>query len=72
MKNKITIALAVLALNASVFVACAQDTNGPANAGGGPRGHRPPPSPLMQALDANHDGVVSVAEHEQARAARRQ
>ena len=62
MKNKIAIALAVLALNASVFVACAQDTNGPANAGRGPGGHRPPPSPLMQALDANHDGVIDADE----------
>jgi EF hand len=62
MKNKIAIALAVLALNASVFVACAQDTNGPANAGGGPGGHRPPPSPLMQALDVNHDGVIDADE----------
>lgn len=73
MKNKITIALAVLALGASAFVASAQDNNTPPNGGdqggqgwqggpGGPMGHRPPPSPLMQALDVNHDGVIDADE----------
>ena len=33
MKNKITIALAVLALGASAFVASAQDNNTPPNGG---------------------------------------
>jgi hypothetical protein len=33
-------------------------TNGPA---GGHR-HRPPPMPIIQALDANHDGIISAAE----------
>jgi hypothetical protein len=31
----------------------------------GPRGmngHRPPPSPVMEALDANHDGVIDADE----------
>jgi hypothetical protein len=76
MKNKITIALAVLALGASAFVASAQDNNTPPNGGGqgwqggpggpggpgGMNGHRPPPSPLMQALDVNHDGVIDADE----------
>jgi EF hand len=70
MKNKIAIALAVLALGASAFVASAQDTNPPPNDGvqgwqggpGGMHGHRPPPSPLMQALDVNHDGVIDADE----------
>jgi EF hand len=69
MKNKIAIALAVLALGASAFVASAQDNNTPPPGGGpddqgghgGMMGHRPP-SPLMMALDANHDGVIDAAE----------
>ena len=42
---------------------------GPGNRGnqgpgqGGPEGgHRPPPSPLFEALDLDHDGVISAAE----------
>jgi hypothetical protein len=76
MKNKIAIALTVLALGASAFVASAQDNNMPPPGGGpdgqgwqggpggpgGMNGHRPPPSPLMQALDANHDGVIDADE----------
>lgn len=67
MKNKITIALAVLALGASALVAGAQDNNIPPNGGGqggpgGRMGHRPPPPPLMLALDVNHDGVIDSNE----------
>jgi hypothetical protein len=72
MKNKIAIALAMLALGASAFVASAQDNNTPPVGGpngqdgpggpGGMRGHRPPPSPLMLALDVNHDGVIDADE----------
>jgi len=73
MKNKITIALAVLALGASALVASAQENNTPPNGGGqdwqgrpggpgGRMGHRPPPSPLMEALDVNHDGVIDSNE----------
>jgi hypothetical protein len=74
MKNKITIALAVLALGASALVASAQDnTNTPPNGGGqdwqngpggpgGRMGRRPTPSPLMEALDVNHDGVIDADE----------
>ncbi len=29
---------------------------------GGPDGHRPPPSPIIEALDANHDGVIDASE----------
>lgn len=36
---------------------------------GGRMGHRPPPSPLMLALDANHDGVIDAAEIANASAA---
>jgi hypothetical protein len=37
---------------------------GPGGPGGGGHGrhHRPPPSPLIMALDANHDGVISADE----------
>ncbi len=72
MKSKIAIALAVLALGASALVAGAQDNNTPPNGGrdwqgepggpGGRMGHRPPPSPLMEALDVNHDGVIDADE----------
>jgi hypothetical protein len=73
MKNKIAIALAVLALGASAIVASAQDNNTPPNGGnqdwqngtggpGGRMGRRPPPSPLMEALDVNHDGVIDADE----------
>jgi len=73
MKNKITIALAVLALGATALVASAQDNNTPPNGGGqdwqngpggpgGMMGRRPPPSPLMEALDVNHDGVIDADE----------
>jgi hypothetical protein len=64
MKNKMTTALAVLALGASAFVASAQeDTNTvPDGAPPGRHGHRPPPSPLIEALDVNHDGVIDSNE----------
>jgi hypothetical protein len=76
MKNKIAIALAVLALGASAFVASAQDNNPPPPGGGpdgqggpggpggpgGMMGRRPPPNLLMQALDVNHDGVIDADE----------
>jgi EF hand domain-containing protein len=67
MKNKIAIALAMLALGAAAFVASAQDNNAAPDGGGQPRpggmkGHRPPPSPLMMALDVNHDGVIDADE----------
>jgi hypothetical protein len=32
-------------------------------------GHRPPPSPLMEALDANHDGIIDADEIANASAA---
>ena len=92
MKNKITIALAVLALGASAIVASAQDNNawpndggprgpggpgaqgrpgGPGRQGGpgGMMGRRPPPSPVIAALDVNHDGVIDADEIANASAA---
>ena len=71
---KIKTTLAMLALGATVLgVGCSSDRNccrPPPHVGqaGGPgcpdmKGHHPPPpSPLMQALDANHDGVIDADE----------
>ncbi|MGD0351083.1 MAG: EF-hand domain-containing protein [Verrucomicrobiota bacterium] len=71
---KIKTTLAILALGATVLgVGCSANSNccrppPPAGQAGGPRGpgmkgHRPPPpSPLMQALDVNHDGIIDSNE----------
>jgi hypothetical protein len=70
MKTKIL--LTVLALGISAFIAGAQDNNdGPPGSGGpggqgGPGGpgrhHRPPPLPIVTALDVNHDGIIDSNE----------
>ena len=68
MKPTKKIMLTLLVLGASAFVASAQDENGGPPLGGrfpnGPRpnGHRPPPLPLVMALDVNHDGVIDANE----------
>jgi hypothetical protein len=55
--------LAVLALGASALAVNAQDANQQQNGPGSNfNGHRPPPSPLFQALDVNHDGVIDADE----------
>ena len=79
MKTKMKTMLALLALSASALVVNAQDAGGPPPGGdrpfrnqggpGGPGGRRMPPSPLMMALDANHDGVIDAAEIANASAA---
>lgn len=67
------IMLAVLALSASAIIVNAQDGGppdaerppgqaGPGNGPGRMNGHRPPPSPLMEALDTNHDGIIDSNE----------
>jgi len=67
MKTKTTMKtmLILLALGASAFIVNAQDAGGPppdgGPGGGGPR-HRPPPLPLITALDVNHDGVIDSNE----------
>jgi hypothetical protein len=73
--------LGLLVLGVSGWMLTAQDAgNGtpndqgpPPNAGpSGPRGpgrHRPPPPPIIAALDANHDGVIDEAEIANASAA---
>jgi hypothetical protein len=72
MKTTTKTMLALIALCASALIVHAQDAGGPPpggerpyHAGPGPRGmngHRPPPSPLFEALDANHDGVIDANE----------
>jgi Ca2+-binding EF-hand superfamily protein len=72
MKAKMKIMLTVLAFGASAFAVGAQDNNDGPPGGGGPGGpggpdgpggwHRPPPLPIVQALDVNHDGVIDSNE----------
>ncbi|HXT12286.1 MAG TPA: EF-hand domain-containing protein [Candidatus Angelobacter sp.] len=61
MKTTTKTMLALIALSTSALIVNAQD--------GRPWGHRPPPSPLMHALDANHDGVIDADEIANASAA---
>ncbi len=73
MKTNMKFMLTVLALGASAFLASAQDNND-APKGDGPRGpgmggHRPPPPPVITALDVNHDGVIDANEIANASAA---
>ena len=70
MKTKIM--LTVLALGTSAFIVGAQDNNDGPPVGGGPGGqdgpggpgrhHRPPPLPIVMALDTNHDGIIDSNE----------
>jgi hypothetical protein len=82
MKTTMKTTLVLLALSASALIINAQDTNeagprgdrpyrdqGGPGGPGGPGGRRMPPSPLMEALDANHDGVIDAAEIANASAA---
>ncbi|HTA94990.1 MAG TPA: EF-hand domain-containing protein [Verrucomicrobiae bacterium] len=71
MKTTMKTMLAVLALGASALAVNAQDVNWPQGGDNqnGPRGHRPPPSPIMLALDVNHDGVIDADEIANASAA---
>ena len=60
-----TILAGLLAGAASLSFGQGQDQHGPGGPGGpgGPEGgHRPPPSPIFEALDLNHDGVISADE----------
>ncbi|HEU6449496.1 MAG TPA: EF-hand domain-containing protein [Verrucomicrobiae bacterium] len=65
--------LAMLALGVSALAVNAQDAGGPPDGQGQGRGpgghHRPPPLPLVQAIDANHDGVIDADEMANAAAA---
>src|ERR1017187_4834649 len=65
----------VLAVGLGARAVFAQGEGGPPPQGGGeggpPGGHhrRPPPSPLVEALDVNHDGVIDSNEIANASAA---
>jgi len=65
MKTAMKTMLTLLALGASASIINAQEAGGPppegGPGGGGPR-HRPPPLPLILALDVNHDGVIDSNE----------
>jgi hypothetical protein len=69
MKTITKVTLTLLALGTAGFMAQAQDKGGPP-VGGPPDGgpppgqgfHRPPPLPLVLALDTNHDGVIDSNE----------
>lgn len=52
-----------LAISLPVFSTIAQ-TNNPSHGGPGGRNHgqRPPPMPIVMALDVNHDGIISADE----------
>ena len=76
MKLHVKIIVAALAIAGSAACLIAQDnandSSRPRSHGpGGPNGHRPPPPPLMAALDANHDGVIDAVEIDNASAALR-
>ena len=74
MKTTMKITLALAALAAAAFTAPAQDNGGPPDGGppgggssngGPPEGQgfrRPPPLPLVLALDTNHDGIIDSNE----------
>lgn len=66
MKKSIKSTLALASLIVGVSPAYAQDfgpPNGDGPSGDGPpRHHRPPPLPLMLALDTNHDGIIDSNE----------
>lgn len=69
-----TILMTLLALGSITWIANAQNAGGPpdGNIAGGQhpgRFHHPPPLPLVLALDANHDGVISADEMANAGAA---
>jgi hypothetical protein len=71
MKTKMIITAALLALGASALLLNAQDDNvgSPPTNGPRPRGHHPPPLPLVLALDTNHHGVIDSNEIANASAA---
>jgi EF hand len=63
MKTKMKITLALLAFGISALAVNAQDAGTNAPPPDAPfGGHRPPPSPLVMALDVNHDGVIDSNE----------
>jgi hypothetical protein len=75
MKTIVKILIATATLGATALLV-AQDNQQPGDGGqggpggpGGPRGHRPPPIAIINALDANHDGIIDALEIANASAA---
>ncbi|MGZ4965344.1 MAG: hypothetical protein ACXWC8_22540, partial [Limisphaerales bacterium] len=71
MKKTILLIALLFALQTLTITLLAQNgpggrgPRGPGGSGGGqggPNGHRPPPSPVVMVLDANHDGVIDAQE----------
>jgi len=69
MKTKMTATIAALALGISALAVHAQDTDGPPDGQGQGGHHRPPPLPIVTAIDANHDRVIDADEVANASAA---
>jgi len=69
MKTTMKTILALLALGISTLAVRAQNDNGTPSDGPRPARHRPPPLPIVLALDANHDGVIDANEIANASAA---
>jgi hypothetical protein len=80
MKPTKHILIAALAMGLCTTVVFAQEEGGPppqadgqeqqgGGPGQGPRHHRPPPLPIVQVLDANHDGIIDSNEIANASAA---
>jgi Ca2+-binding EF-hand superfamily protein len=72
MKTKMLMTLLVASATALAAHAQNDDSYGPppGGPGFGPRGHhRPPPLPIVTALDVNHDGVIDASEIANASAA---
>ena len=61
MKKIIKATLALVSVAIGTFPAYAQD-GGPPNGDGPRHHHRPPPLPLVLALDTNHDGIIDSNE----------
>src|SRR5438552_13254774 len=78
MKTTNRLVLTAMAIGISAWTVTAQDAGGPPLAGGPPpgeggpgQGRRPPPSPIITALDANGDGIIDADEIANAPAALR-
>ena len=58
-----SVLLAALLCGSGTASLLAQGPGGPPPGGpGGPGRHGPPPNPLFEALDTNHDGILSAEE----------
>ena len=62
MRNIIKVTLALVSVAIGTFTAYAQDGGPPEMATARSHHHRPPPLPLVRALDVNHDGIIDSNE----------